>query len=156
MRKSEAPGGCGWIVDFGNELGKQFFATGGASNVWHLAFATARSSPSSPAAVSPVRSPVGLQASPSQANQWAVQTTSAAETSLMSLIGTSTRLKQQSCQEPEQDEQHLSNSIQMDIQRSSTLASTISDQVTSLTGQVRSELPLQHVSSLCTCMLRRC
>ena len=136
VRKSEAPGGCGWIVDFGSELGRQFFATGGASNVCHLAFAHVRSSPSSPAAASPVRSPVGLQASPSQGTQWVVQKGWDAEGSLMSLIGTSARLKQQSCQEPPQD-QHVSNSIQMDIQRSSTLASTISDQVASLTGQVR-------------------
>ena len=39
MRKSEAPGGCGWIVDFGPELGRQFFSTGGAGGVCHLAFA---------------------------------------------------------------------------------------------------------------------
>ncbi len=139
VRKSEAPGGCGWIVDFGSELGRQFFATGGASNVWHLAFANAQSSPISPAAASPVRSPVGLQASPSQGNQWAVQKAWDAEASLVSLIGTSARLKQ-SCQEPAQDE-HVSSSIQMDIQRSSTLSSTISDQIASLTGQVPIHMP---------------
>ena len=51
MRKSEAPGGCGWIVDFGGELGRQFFSTGGAGNVCHLVFANTGNrelAPSSP------------------------------------------------------------------------------------------------------------
>jgi hypothetical protein len=137
VRKSEAPGGCGWIVDFGAELGRQFFATGGASNVCHLAFANVRSSPNSPAAASPVRSPVaplGLQASPSRANQWAV---SSVESSLMTLIGTSTRLKQHASPQPAPElHAQMSNSIQVDLEASSQL-SNISIQVASLAAQVR-------------------
>jgi hypothetical protein len=144
VRKSEAPGGCGWIVDFGAELGRQFFATGGASNVCHLAFANVRSSPNSPAAASP-RSPVaplGLQASPSRASQWAVSSVSSVavssvESSLMTLIGTSTRLKQQSSpQPPPEPHAQISNSIQVDLEASSQL-SNISIQVANLAAQVR-------------------
>lgn len=139
VRKSEAPGGCGWIVDFGAELGRQFFATGGASNVCHLAFANVRSSPNSPAAASPDQSsvaPLGLQASPSRANQWTV---SSVESSLMTLIGTSTRLKQHaSPPPPPPPELHaqMSNSIQVDLQAASQL-SNISNQVANLAAQVR-------------------
>jgi hypothetical protein len=50
VRRSEAPGGCGWIVDFGEPLGRQFFSTGGPGNVCHLAFASSLPLASSPRA----------------------------------------------------------------------------------------------------------
>ncbi|EKX44556.1 hypothetical protein GUITHDRAFT_139780 [Guillardia theta CCMP2712] len=37
LRSCEAPGGSGWIVNFGEHLGKQFFCTGGEGKMNHLA-----------------------------------------------------------------------------------------------------------------------
>eukprot|EP00960_Hanusia_phi_P051107 760598-Hanusia_phi.AAC.1 len=37
LRSCEAPGGSGWIVNFGDHLGKQFFCTGGPGKMNHLA-----------------------------------------------------------------------------------------------------------------------
>lgn len=101
VRKSEAPGGCGWIVDFGTELGRQFFSTGGPGNVCHLAFANIVA-PSSPAALAPVavRSPgsIALNAmSPVSTRAlvagWAVEEVSTSEEALRGLIGQSRNLK---------------------------------------------------------------
>jgi len=105
IRKSEAPGGCGWIVDFGTNLGRQFFSTGGPGNVCHLAFATLVA-PSSPVALAPaaetakspmmlsivrrVMSPISASA---EAAGWAVREVPSSEEALRNLIGLSRNLK---------------------------------------------------------------
>lgn len=93
VRRSEAPGGCGWIVDFGGELGRQFFSTGGSGSVCHLAFANT-SAAASASLVEPSRSPMRNDTTAALTG-WAVERVAPSESSLQSLIGQSRLLKSQ-------------------------------------------------------------